>query len=182
MDAIHTESSYKALELEVKRLKKELYMFKKEFIKSKKDGEKEKAKGTGDKEEMLNYSIMDNMIEACIVFGDDWRYLYLNDSAVKQCRRPKNELKKKVFTEVWPGIENTKVFSLMKDCLENKISCSYVNKYEFSDNSEGWYDLKIHPVKEGILVLSNEITKQKLAEMEVEKLKKEFSFYKEGDK
>jgi signal transduction histidine kinase len=125
-----------------------------------------------DNEKKLSRSTMDNMLEACIILGYDWRYLYLNDAAVKQCRRPREELQGKVFTEVWPYIENTKVFSLMKDCLGNRTPYSYVNEYEFPDKSIGWFDLRIQPIPEGVFILSVDITTRRKAELKLQESEK----------
>ncbi len=161
----HTEASFEALESEVKKLKRDLYLTRKELI---------KAKLEEDNKKKFSRPTMDNMLEGCLIFDYDWRYRYLNDAAVKQCRRPKEELIGKVFMDVWPDIENTKVFSLMKDCLENRTPYSFMDEYEFSDRSKGWYNLKIQPVPEGVFVLSIEVTERKKAELEVERLQKEF--------
>ncbi len=125
-----------------------------------------------DKEKRLSRSTMDNMLEACIIFDHEWRYLYLNDAAVKQCKRPREELQGKIFTEAWPGIENTVVFGLMKDCLENRIPHSYVNEYEFPDKSIGWFDLRIQPIPEGVFTLSVDITSRRRAEIKLQENEK----------
>src|SRR5688572_24481675 len=64
--------------------------------------------------------ILDKMIEGVQIIGFDWRHLYVNDSVVKQSRFAKHELLGYTMMERYPGIEQTKVFSILKECMENR--------------------------------------------------------------
>ncbi len=107
----------------------------------------------------------DNMLEGCQIIDSDWRYLYLNDVAAKQGKRPKEELIGHTMMEMYPGIDKTELFSHMRNCMENKISYSLENEFEFPDHTKGWFELRIEPVPEGIFILSLDITTRKLAEI-----------------
>jgi PAS domain S-box-containing protein len=111
--------------------------------------------------------LMENMIEGCQIIGFDWRYLYLNDNAVKHSRRKKKELLGRTMMDAYPGIEKTEMFENLRLCMERRISICMQNKFAFPDGKEGWFDLVVKPVPEGILVLSLDITKQKEAETEL---------------
>lgn len=107
---------------------------------------------------------LDDMIEGCQILDHNWKYLYINNSAEKQNRRPKSELLGKIYMDMWPGIESTNVFSLLKKCMQQRVSSKMINEFEFPDGSKGWFTLSFEPVKEGILILSEDITQQKQAE------------------
>jgi PAS domain S-box-containing protein len=107
---------------------------------------------------------LDNLLEGCQVIGFDWRYLYINHAADIHNRRPKEELLGKYYTEMWPGVERTGIFLIIKECLENRVSQHLENEFIFPDGSTGWYDLSIQPVPEGVFILSIDITERKLAE------------------
>jgi PAS domain S-box-containing protein len=109
-------------------------------------------------------SLFDNMLEGCQVIGFDWRYLYVNATAEQHNRRPKEELLGKKYMDMWPGIETTEVFAVIKRCLEARIAHQMENEFVFPDGSIGWFSLSIQPVPEGVFILSFNITERKQAE------------------
>jgi len=117
-------------------------------------------------------STLSNMIEGCQIIGFDWRYIFINTSAEKHNRRPKDELLGNKYMDMWPGIENTKVFELIEDCKDNRIAHHLENEFTFPDGS-GWFDLSIQPVPEGVFILSIDITERKKAEDIILKLNDE---------
>jgi PAS domain S-box-containing protein len=118
-------------------------------------------------------STLSNMIEGCQIIGFDWRYLFINDAAEKHNRRPKEELLGNKYMEMWPGVENTEVFELIKDCKDNRIVHHFENEFTFPDGSSGWFDLSIQPVPEGVFILSIDITERKEAENIILRLNEE---------
>ncbi len=109
-------------------------------------------------------STMDSMLEGCQIIGYDWRYIYINDFAERHNRRPKQELLGKRYMEMWPGIESTNVFAVIKRCLEQRNPYNIENEFTFPDGSIGWFDLRIEPVPEGVFILSIDISERKKAE------------------
>jgi len=107
---------------------------------------------------------LDYMLEGCQIIGFDWRYLYLNDTADKHNRRPKEELLGKKYIDMWPDIESTQVFAVIQRCMEERVPQSKENEFTFPDGSKGWFELKIYPVPEGIVILSIDITERKQSE------------------
>jgi len=109
-------------------------------------------------------STLDNMLEGCQILGFDWRYLYINDAAEKHNRRPKGELLGRRYVEMWPGIEDTEVFAVIRRCMEERTPHILENEFIFPDGTKGWFELSIQSVPEGIFILSIDITKRKRAE------------------
>ena len=107
---------------------------------------------------------LDNMLEGCQLIGFDWRYIYLNDTADKHNRCKKEELLGNKYMDMWPGIEDTEVFRIIKHCMEERVPHHMENEFVFSDETIGWFDLSIQPTHEGILILSHDITERKRAE------------------
>ena len=107
---------------------------------------------------------LDDMLEGCQIIGLDWRYIYLNDVADRHNRRSKDELLGQKYMDMWPGIESTEVFAAMRRCMEERIPHSMENEFIFPDGGNGWFELRIYPVPEGIVILSIDITGRKRAE------------------
>lgn len=112
----------------------------------------------------------DNMLEGTQILGFDWRYRYLNRSAEIHNRRPSTELLGNVYMDMWPGIEATHVFFLIKRCMEERIPCEVENEFVYPNGGIGWFELKIQPIPEGVLILSFDITERKRAEAMRDKL------------
>ena len=131
--------------------------------------ERKQAEKTARKiENRLQISI-DSMIEGCQIIDYDWRYTYINESAAKQGRKTKQELLGRTMMEAYQGIEKTEMFDHLRNCMTNRVSHKMENLFTFADGSTGWFELRIEPVPEGILVLSLDITKEKEIKIELNK-------------
>lgn len=94
----------------------------------------------------------------------DWRYLYVNDAVVKQSKYSREELLGKTMMEKYPGIEKTHMFSVLQRCMQERVSAQLDNEFRFPDGSLGCFELRIHPVPEGLFILSIDISERKKAE------------------
>lgn len=112
-------------------------------------------------------STLDNMLEGCQIIDKNWKYIYINDTAASHGRSTKDKLLGKSMMEVYPGIENTELFSLLTDTLTNGSVHLIENEFTFPDGSKGWFELSIQPVPEGIFILSQDITNRKIAEQDL---------------
>ena len=119
-------------------------------------------------------STLDNMLEGCQLIGFDWRYIYLNDTADKHNRRQKEELLGNKYMDMWPGIENTEVFRIIKHCMEERVPNHLENEFVFPDGSMGCFDLSIQPMPEGVLILSHDITNRKKTEAALKESEERF--------
>lgn len=119
---------------------------------------------------MERYKIFENMLEGVQVINNKWQYIYVNKAVVKQGKTSKKKLLGKTMMEAYPGIEHTAVFKILEKCMGTKTHKKIVNEFEFSDGSKGFFELRIQPVDEGLLMLSLDITEQKRLEEELLKL------------
>jgi PAS domain S-box-containing protein len=112
---------------------------------------------------------LDSVIEGYQIIDQDWRYVYINEAAARQGRRTKEELIGKTMMQAYPGIERTPLFNHLQNCMSNHVSHKMENEFIFPDGSRGWFELRIEPVPEGILILSLDISKIKENEAELNK-------------
>src|SRR3989338_7701149 len=99
--------------------------------------------------QQLSDHTLDYLMEGFQLISFDWRYLYLNDSVVRQSMYPRDELIGFTMMEKYPGIEN---------------------EFSYPSGEKGWFELHIQPVPEGIFILSIDITRRKEAEASLMKL------------
>ena len=118
-------------------------------------------------------STMDNMLEGCQILGRDWRYIYINAAAERHNRRPNAELISQRYMDMWPGIEATYVFDVIRRCLEERKAQTLENELTFPDGAIGWFDLSVQPVPEGVFILSVDITERKRAEQKLQQSNEE---------
>lgn len=138
--------------------------------------ERKKAEEEIRKSEQRYKTTLNGMLEGCQIIGYDWKYLYVNDAVAFQGRKSKEELLGNTMMEVYPGIENTEMFAVLKSCMEKRTPKRMENEFTFTDGSKGWFELSIQPVPEGIFILSLDITERKNAEeLRIEKERLEYA-------
>jgi diguanylate cyclase (GGDEF)-like protein/PAS domain S-box-containing protein len=118
-------------------------------------------------------NVLDNLMEGAQIIGFDWRYLYVNDEVAKQGRQTKENLIGRTMMEIYPGIEDTAVYTTIKRCMEERTSHMMENEFTYPDGDKGWFELSIQPVEEGVFILSNDITERKRNEIALLKLNAE---------
>jgi PAS domain S-box-containing protein len=118
--------------------------------------------------QVSDHSILDHLLEGCQIISSDYRYLYVNDAVAEQGRRSKDELLGHTMMELYPGIETTHMFSLLKQSMHERKPTEMENEFTFPDGSTGWFTLKMEPVPEGVFILSVDISERKRAEIEIQ--------------
>ena len=109
------------------------------------------------------YQILDLMLEGCQIIDFDWYYRYLNNSVVQHARLDRNKLIGHQMMEVYPGIETTPMFDMLRKCMDERVSQKFTNNFQYEDGNSAWFELNAIPIEEGILILSWDITEQKMA-------------------
>jgi PAS domain S-box-containing protein len=107
------------------------------------------------------------MLEGCQIISRDWRYIYVNHATARHGHKTKEELLGRKMWEVYPGIEKTEMFPFLKRCMEKRTPHRMENQFVFPDKSIGWFQLSIQPTPEGVLILSQDITERKKAEIQL---------------
>ncbi len=107
---------------------------------------------------------LDDLWEGYQVIGFDWRYHYVNQAAAFQGQRSAEDLLGHTMMECYPGIENTSLFAVLGRCMQERQPQQFENEFTYPDGSQGWFDLSIQPVPEGILILSIDSTHRKRTE------------------
>ncbi|MEP2023026.1 MAG: ATP-binding protein [Reichenbachiella sp.] len=122
---------------------------------------------------MRKYKIFDGMIEGVQVIDQNWYYIYANDAVAKHAKLSKSDLVGFTMMEKFPGIEKTPLFKLLEKCMQNQQADTWINEFDFPDQSKGYFELRIRPVEDGLLILSFDITAQKKADEIIRKSNEE---------
>ena len=113
---------------------------------------------------------LNTVLEGCQLMAFDWTYLYLNAAAQIQNQRPNEELLGRRMQDVWPGIEDTRLFALIRNCMETRRPGHEEVEFFFPNGSVGWFDIRAQPAPEGTFVVSVDITERRRAEAELHQL------------
>lgn len=109
-------------------------------------------------------STLDNMLEGIQIHDFNWKYLYMNESMVSFSRNTREGLMGKSLIEIYPGIEETKLFHTLNRCMKERVSERLETEFNFPDGTKSYFHLSIQPHPEGLLILSVDITKNKETE------------------
>jgi PAS domain S-box-containing protein len=107
---------------------------------------------------------LDGMLEGAQIIGFDWRYLYLNDSAIRYGRQRREDLLGHTVMERYPGIEITPMFADLARVMQSRQPHQGEYFFEYPGGDTAWFEFSIQPVPEGIFILSLDITPRKEAE------------------
>ena len=107
------------------------------------------------------------MLEGVQVIDREFRYLYVNGAVAKQAKSSRRELIGRSMMENFPGIEKSDMFGFLKLCMADGKPHQMINEFDFPDGSKGYFELRLQPVVDGVLILSFDVTGQKVAEKAV---------------
>ncbi|MDP9199890.1 MAG: PAS domain S-box protein, partial [Pseudomonadota bacterium] len=125
-----------------------------------------------ERSERRHRTTLDSILEGCQIIDFDWRYLYLNDTAARHNRRPNAGLLGRRMPDEWPGIENSRIYELIEQGITARAIAQEEVHFKYPDGNHGWFDVRVQPVLEGVLVLSQEITERRQAEQALRGLNK----------
>lgn len=113
------------------------------------------------------HRVLDAMMEGCQIVDFDWRYVYVNKVAAEQGKRTPQELLHHRMMDMYPGLEQTELFAVLRQCMQDRTPRRLDNRFVFPDGSVGWFELSIQPTSEGLFILSTDITRRKQTEEEI---------------
>jgi len=122
--------------------------------------ERKQAEAAALESEVRYHRVLDAMMEGCQIIDFDWRYVYVNEVVTKQGQRKPEDLLHHTMMEMYPGIEHTELFAVLKQCMEERIARRMENQFVFPDGNIGWFELSIQPAREGIFILSTDMTER----------------------
>ncbi len=143
-------------ENEIKRLNKEVLELRAQI-----EGLKEELTQKSWERQDRWWEVLENMFEGCQIIGFDWRYLYINESVAGHAQLPREDLLGKTMMEVFPGIVDTRVFKELRRCMEKHTPHVMENKFIYLDGTSRWFELRIQPVSEGLIIFSEDISQKK---------------------
>jgi len=110
------------------------------------------------------HDTLDKMMEGVQLIDPEWRYAYVNDALVAQSTYEREQLLGHTMMEMYPGIENSQVFTELQRCMSDGKARTMDSDFVFPDGSLRHFQLSIQPMTNGLFILSTDITERKRAE------------------
>jgi PAS domain S-box-containing protein len=107
---------------------------------------------------------LDSLREGLQILSPEWRYLYVNEAVARHGRKRRDELLGRTMLECYPGIDTTPMFAVLRRCMEAREATNLENEFVHADGQRDWFELRIEPCHEGLIVLSLDITARKQME------------------
>lgn len=107
---------------------------------------------------------LDTMMEGCQIIGFNGHCLYVNESAAQHWPHKREGRIGKTLEAVFPGIEHTPLYADIRCCMETRQSLRTEREFVYDGGTHGWFDLSLHPVPEGVFILSIDITQRRQSE------------------
>ena len=99
--------------------------------------------------------------DAYLLFDRDWRYVYVNQAAIRGIGRPAQEILGHTLWELCPDIVGTELERQYRRAMNERVPISF----DFCYPTNGtWWENRFHPVPEGLAVFATNITDRKRAE------------------
>jgi PAS domain S-box-containing protein len=111
--------------------------------------------------------ILDEMMEGCQILSCDWRFQYLNDTAVLYSRFRREDLIGKTLFECYPGIQDTDLFAVLDACMKSRKAETTESEFRFPDGTRDWFQFNIQPIWEGLFILTLNISDRKRHEQKL---------------
>jgi hypothetical protein len=115
----------------------------------------------------LTPSLLELLGDAVTVISPDWRYLYVSTGAAAIIGKPATEVMGLDVWDVFPEVVGTPQYDAMLRAMSTRERERVV---WFFDTVNGWFEQHALPVADGLVVLVNDITEQRLSEWRAEQL------------
>src|SRR5262245_44454520 len=109
---------------------------------------------------------LDVLEEGFQIIGFDWQYVYVNPAAARHCRLPAEEWIGQSLFEEYPGIDQPVTFGRLRRSMEERVPQVFETEFTFPDGSTRWFELRVQPAPEGIIVYSTDIDQRKRRQSE----------------
>lgn len=126
---------------------------------------------------MRDYSILDDLSEGVQIVDTDLRYVYLNKALLNEVRKTAAEIFGVRMVDAFPDFDKTEIFRKICECLQDRTSKELLNEFKFPDGRHSFYEVRMQPVEEGVILFTRDITATKRGELLLRETNKELEHF-----
>src|ERR1700687_2270840 len=105
-------------------------------------------------------SILSSITDTHLLFDRQWRFLYVNDAAVRATGRPREQIIGQILWDLYPDIVETEMGRQYRRAMDERVTIKFEFHYERPNT---WWDTRFYPVPAGLAVFATDITERKRA-------------------
>jgi len=113
--------------------------------------------------------LFDHLIEGIQVISPDFRFFYVNNAFANQVNLPREKITGKEMLKTFSKIKKDDFYFNVRDCMKERTSVTFIQDYKNNDGVVNWFEFKIQPFDEGILIMSSDISEKKKIATELER-------------
>lgn len=154
------------------------------FFKKVKNQDEEKKSSSFDSSSFSEFILqaVENLPDGVQILDFDYKFLYVNNSLVLQSQTTKDKLLNHSIFEVFPGIENTRTFEIVKEAMEKRIVMNEDVEFQYPDGNSKWFELRVEPIDIGLVVFSIDISERVRKEKILQEGKQELEIINRTEK
>ncbi len=112
-------------------------------------------------------AMLDAMREGLQILDHDLRYLYVNTAAAEHGHTTRESLLGHTLAERYPGVEHTEMYGRLLRCVRERVSQRMENEFTYPDGTTEWFELRMEPIPEGVLILSIDMGQRRRLEAQL---------------
>ena len=105
--------------------------------------------------------LFDSLTEGAYIVDREWRFIYVNNKAAEIMGKPRDELLGKNIWELYPEAIETVSYSQAHRAVEENTPVHYEVYFPYL---ETWFECRLYPSTEGLIILLQDINMRKLQE------------------
>lgn len=106
-------------------------------------------------------SVLTSVGDVHVLFDRQWRFLYVNQAAIRAIGRSCDEILGRTLWELYPDIIGTELDRQFRRAMDERVTVSFDFHHATRDR---WWANHFYPAPEGLAVFATEITERKRAE------------------
>jgi PAS domain S-box-containing protein len=122
-----------------------------------------------------NYRVLlDALPDGVFVVDHQWRQVLVNRTGELFTGLPREKTLGEKITDVFPQLRDTKFLPALKEVMDGRKARTVKDRFVFDDGREGWYEVRVQPVADGLLCISTDITERIISGQEIRTAKEKF--------
>ena len=122
-------------------------------------------------------SVLASVADTHILLDRQWRYIYLNEAAIRAIGKSREQILGRTLWELYPDIVGTELDYQYRRAMDERLAVVFDFHYEVLDT---WWANRFYPTPEGLAIFATEITERKHAEALLHAREQEFRAFVEN--
>ena len=112
-------------------------------------------------------SVLASVADTHILLDRQWKYIYVNEAAIRAIGRPREQILGRTLWELYPDIVGTELDFQYRRAMDERLAVVFDFHYETLDT---WWANRFYPTPEGLAIFGTDITERKQAEAAIRSL------------